>query len=445
MELTQEQFNKIKSSIDSARFDRLEAYYLGKHDLLNRKKDADLSNNKVVVNHAKYITDMNIGYLLGNPIQYQSNEDTKKSLESLTDVYNKQTIDRTDTAIAKSLSIYGLAYEYIYTTVNKECGIDVKSTVIDPRRAYIKYNETVEQQPLYGVFWTGNLSTENNKTKEIVIVCDESNINTYVYNGTSLELDTKRSAKHLFREVPLIKYVNNDNEQGDFEQVTSIIDAINVLQSDRINDKEQLVQSILLIKSGTIDDDGIQSVKKHRVMMLPEGAGAEYLTKMLDEGGAETLKKSLVEDLHKISMTPNMSDQNFIGNSSGVAIEYKLIAFEQNVKNKERFMTIGLDKRVELYSNVLNARSVMSKQLTANDVDIIFKRNLPQNIMEIAQIVSLLQNTVDTETLLSLLPFIKDVKGVMDAVNKQKEDSMKMFSFEQNTAFNKVNDDGKEQ
>jgi len=39
----------------------------------------------------------------------------------------------------------------------------------------------------------------------------------------------------------------------------------------------------------------------------------------------------------KISMVPNMSDENFVGNYSGVALRYKLLTFEQAIKNKERF------------------------------------------------------------------------------------------------------------
>ena len=56
------------------RFEMLERYYLGQHGILGREKDDRLSNNKVVVNHAKYITDTNVGYLLGNPVDYQTGE-----------------------------------------------------------------------------------------------------------------------------------------------------------------------------------------------------------------------------------------------------------------------------------------------------------------------------------------------------------------------------------
>ena len=64
------------------RYKRLNKYYIGKHDILERTKDSSNINNKVMVNHAKYITDTNVGYLLGNPVDYQvgTDKDTGKPL-----------------------------------------------------------------------------------------------------------------------------------------------------------------------------------------------------------------------------------------------------------------------------------------------------------------------------------------------------------------------------
>ena len=45
------------------RLDKLSDYYDGEQDILKRTKDNDaIPNNKVVINHAKYVTDMNVGF-----------------------------------------------------------------------------------------------------------------------------------------------------------------------------------------------------------------------------------------------------------------------------------------------------------------------------------------------------------------------------------------------
>lgn len=54
--------------------------------------------------------------------------------------------------------------------------------------------------------------------------------------------------QHYFGAVPVTEFWNNEEQQGDFEQQISLIDAYNVLMSDRVNDKEQLVDAILKIK-----------------------------------------------------------------------------------------------------------------------------------------------------------------------------------------------------
>ena len=94
------------------RYKRLWRYYIGDHDILKRYKEDKLSNNKVVVNHAKYITDTNVAYLLGNPVDYQVSEGY--DIQPLLDAYKKQTINDLDSEIAKDVSIFGLQYEYIY-------------------------------------------------------------------------------------------------------------------------------------------------------------------------------------------------------------------------------------------------------------------------------------------------------------------------------------------
>ena len=70
---------------------------------------------------------------------------------------------------------------------------------------------------------------------------------------------------------------------------------------------------------------------------------------VLQENDVDVLRKNLESDIHKISMVPNMSDENFVGNASGVAIKYKLLAFEQMTKNKERYMEKGLKERFKLF------------------------------------------------------------------------------------------------
>ena len=157
---------------------------------------------------------------------------------------------------------------------------------------------------------------------------------------------------------------------------------------------------------------------------LPTDGKAEYLTKTLQEGDVDILRQNIENDIHKISMVPNMSDNNFVGNSSGVAIRYKLLAFEQNIKNKERYMEKGLMERFKLYNNFLFTQSKM-ELVPVEEIDAVFKRNLPSNDFEISQMINNLADFVDAETLISQLSFIKDASEIVELKAKENESKPK--------------------
>jgi len=403
------------------RLKRLGDYYIGKHDILQRKKDEILINNKVMINHAKYITDTNVGYLLGNPVDYQvgKNEDGTPSydIEPILDAYKKQTINDLDTEIAKDVSIFGYQYEYLYANGEAE----PRSCEIDNDNAIIVYDDTVEHNKLFGLIYRPIYKGNILKYYDIIFVDKDKEIH---YKSSDKALTKQGKTKdHAFGDVPLICYKNNPELLGDFEPVISLIDAYNLLQSDRVNDKEQLVDAILCMYGFDFDEEQAEQLKTSRMLAnIPADGRAEYLVKTLQEGDVDILRQNLENDIHKISMVPNMSDENFANNSSGVAIRYKLLAFEQNIKNKERYMEKGLMERFKLYNNFLVKMSKM-QDVPIEEVDAVFKRNLPSNDFETSQMINNLADFVDKETLITQLSFVKDASEIVKL--KEQEDEAK--------------------
>lgn len=408
------------------RYEMLENYYLGKHNIFSRVKEDRLKNNKVMINHAKYITDTNIGYLLGNPVDYQASDGY--DIQAVLDAYKKQTINDLDSEIAKDVSIFGLQYEYVYANENAEprsCEVDNKNTIM-------VYDDTVEHNKLFGLIYRPIYKGETFKYWEIIYV-DKKEKRTYKSYSKSLQ-QVGVSEPHAFGDVPLIQYKNNPEFLGDFEPVISLIDAYNLLQSDRVNDKEQLVDAILCMYGMDFDDEQAEMLRKSRMLAnIPSDGRVEYLVKTLQEGDVDILRQNIENDIHKISMVPNMSDENFVGNSSGVAIKYKLLAFEQNIKNKERYMEKGLMERFKLYNNFLTTKSMMS-EVPIEEVDAVFTRNLPSNDYEISQMINNLADYIDAETLISQLSFVKDAKEIVEAKKKEDEENKPQndYAFQQN-------------
>lgn len=398
-----------------SRYDKLEKYYMGVHDITERQKNITNINNKVVVNHAKYITDVSVGYLLGNPVDYQTTEEY--DIKPILDAYKKQTINDLDTEIAKDVSIYGLQREYVYANEDAE----PKSCEIDNRNSVIVYDDTVEHNKLFGLIYRPIYEGNTFKHWEI-IYCDDKEIRKYISNDKTLSQDGE-TTPHMFGKVPIIEYKNNPDYLGDFEPVISLIDAYNVLQSDRVNDKEQLVDAILCMYGVDFSDEQSEQLKQSRMLAnIPIDAKIEYLTKSLNEADVDVLRAVVENDIHKISMVPNMSDDNFANNTSGVAIRYKLLSFEQHTKNKERYMEKGLMERFELYNNFLTNISKMN-EVPTEEVDAVFTRNLPNNDFETSQMINNLSDLCDAETLLSQLSFIKDPSEVIELKKKEIEET----------------------
>jgi SPP1 family phage portal protein len=190
-----------------------------------------------------------------------------------------------------------------------------------------------------------------------------------------------------------------------------------MLCSDRVNDKEALVDALLVIYGFGLTDEQIRQSREQRVISAPkktEGAEVTYVTKELNEEQLEVLKKAIVDDIHKISMTPNMTDENFVGNSSGVAINFKLFPFRINIQDKEAPFELGLMERIRIYNNYLVKTKQSTTTLPIHNIDAVFKRSLPQNDYETSQMIVNLMGKVSDETLISQLSYIQDASAELE-------------------------------
>lgn len=191
-----------------------------------------------------------------------------------------------------------------------------------------------------------------------------------------------------------------------------------------------------------IEEDGEQKddaeaamkhLKKRKLLEMPDGTKAEYLTRTFDEAGVEILKKAVEQDIHKFSHIPCMTDESFGGNVSGVAMEFKLLGMENITKIKTRYYRKGLRKRIRIFCRFL---SMKEKIVDPEGITMTFTRALPKNLLEISQMVSNLKGIVSQKTLLAQIPFVEDVDEEMAAVKKESEESLKqqqeMFGMQGN-------------
>ncbi len=417
-------------------------YYDGKHDIIRRRKtDPHAPNNKTICNHAKDIADTATGYFMSSALTFRCSDESM-DIDALTDAFDRANIDEVDHDNALDISRIGCAFEYVYA---KEGTNELTSKNLSPLSTFIVYDDSIEENELFAVYYDKVKDDSNNKYSYVAYVLTESDVIRYVLFGDERDkIEPKKP--HFMDEIPIIMYQNNKDCIGDYEQQISLIDAYNTLMSDRVNDKEQFLNSLLVLYGArladdTVDEEGISEVSKalkvlkdNGFLELPEGARAEYIARTLDEGSVEVLRKAIKEDIYTFSHVPNMSDEKFAGNTSGVAMGYKLLALEGITSTKERYYTKGLKKRIRLYCNYLNLLNI-----SANPSAIIptFKRNLPKNILELSQIISNLKGFVSRNTLIQQLPFVEDPEGELKIVDEENQKSIenqqKMFGSFDNT------------
>lgn len=404
------------------RFKKLKKYYLGEHDILSKQRAKNKPNYKPVCNHAKDIADTSTGYFMGNTISYSNSEDT--DIDELLIAFDNAEVDESDHDNALDMAIYGVAYEYVYARENENI-LDIKSLEVE--NTFIVYDDSIEQQPLFGVYYFKRKENKADTETYQAVIMTKQFVYSIVLEGKEKGVISDKPTPHNMGDIPIIEYKNNKYSIGDFEQQIGLIDSYNSLTANRINDKEQFIDSILVLYGARLGDDEEESIKaleslaEHKLLELHPEARAEYLSKTLNENEVETLRNAVKQDIYTFSHIPNLTDENFAGNSSGVAMEFKLLGLEMITKIKQRYYVKGLKKRIKLFANYLGLTQIA---IDANSIIPNFSRSLPKNLLEISQIVSNLDGKVSQETLLSQIPFVEDPMSEIEKVNEEKQENI---------------------
>ena len=394
---------------NTARLQRLHAYYEGRHDVTRRERRKGLPNSRIPHGYPAYISDMAAGYLIGTPIRYEYAD--AQALEPLVTALKESDTQSLDAELATQQSVFGRAVELIYADENAR----PRCVALDPREAFVVYSDDESAQPLFGVYLRPEYDVRGSRVGLRVTVYTDQVIARYRCMQAGSIRDPLDVSPHYFGALPMTEYWNNAHETGDFERVLPLIDAYDLLQSDRVNDKQQFADALLVL-TGVMGiaapEDGDERspgdrLRQDKTLSLPDStARVEWLTKETQESDADVLRRALQSDIHKFSMVPDLTDEHFAGNLSGVAMRYKLLGLEQLTGVKERFFREGLRNRVKLISRYLSLLG--ASEINAHQVRFIFTRSLPVNDVEQAQIVQSLHGIVPDESLLPQLSFLRD-------------------------------------
>ena len=389
---------------DEAHYERLQAYYEGETDIIYRTMPRTTQpNNKLVNSFSSYIVDVSLGYFMGKPVSYTSLEEDM--MEKFQDVFDNNDEADENVELAKAMGIKGRVYEMLYVDEESQ----PRFGVVDPENAIIVYNNSINPEPIFAIryYLIGNPEDEK-EVKELYIEVYTTN-KIYYYKGKDEDkpvLTLLREMDHPFSGVPIIEFANNDERQGDFEKVLALIDGYDLSQSNSANTFEYNDDAILkIINMGDTKGEDLDDMRAQRAIKVEAGGDIAWVTKTENDTAIENYKNRLQDDIHRFSMTPDLTDEAFAGNLSGIALEFKLWGLEQKVAQKERKFKRALQRRIELLCNFFKIKGF---DYDWRDISPIFTRNIPANITDLVDMVVKLKGIVSDTTLLSQLPFIED-------------------------------------
>ena len=394
-------------------------YYDGMHSILNKSyADASKPCSRTVINYCKNIVDSYCGYL-ATPgyITYNSNDD----IEDIMNILRYNDYQAEDADLLLDALVYGTAAELMYIDSMGQ----TRFRLINPTQCFAVYDDSLTSDLIYFVRMYKANEWDNSNLYNVDVYSD-FNVKHYTMSGFNGSLSFVGEEYHYFSQCPA-NILTLPDEKSIFDCIVGLQDAANELVSAEIDDYSAFCDAYLKLVGVDADADDIAAMKANRVLVLPENASADWLTKNASDAQVENILKRIHDSIYRIAQCPDFSSESFVGGvSSGIAIRYRLTGMETRAGKIEAAMKKALQRRVEIIAGIATLK--LGEEVF-RDIQIDFKRNIPSDNTEIVNLVNSLHGLVSDKTLLSLLPFVDDVEAEMEALAAQKEENMALYNF----------------
>lgn len=368
-------------------------YYKGKQPILQRHKDVRPEiNNKVVENRAYEIVSFKVGYLMGQPIQYVKRS-TGQDDESIAELNEEMYLEN------KAVKDKELVW---WSTI---CGTSYRMALPNP-------NDNEDEAPFniytlnpfntFVVYWTG-LGNKPVMSCNIIKKKD-GNTEYYCYTDTMFYLLVNgilvRSEPHLIGYNPITEYPANFARLGAFEIVMELLDAINVVSSNRLDGIEQFVQALLVFVGAEIDDEKFGKLREQGGIMIPDGTDIKYLIQELNQTQTQTLVDYMYQTVLTICGIPNRNGgQSTSDTGKATEIRDGWEAAENRAKDSEGLFIMSEKEFLKVIKRISSVYGRNDFKLST--IDVRFTRRNYENIQEKSQVLTTMLNNDKIHPLLA--------------------------------------------
>lgn len=271
-------------------------------------------NNPIVENHAWEIVRFKNGQTNGEPIQCVSTRKDDKineAIDRFNDYCRASGKHSKDISSGEWTSATGTGFKAAQRT-KKGSEIPFRIAVPTPINTFIIYSRATSEALLA----VQELKDENGEWYKL---CYSDTHEFKIKNGSLMELDNEghKSKLHVFGGIPIVEYPNNQDRVSDIELVIDILDAINNMQSNRMDAIEQFVQSWVKFVNCEIDKKTFEEMKMQGALVVKSNnkenkADVDIMTQELNQSEAQVAKDDLWNNALTISAIPNKQ-----GNTGG--------------------------------------------------------------------------------------------------------------------------------
>ena len=355
-------------------------YYCGKTPILNKTKEIRESiNHKICVNRANEIVSFKLGYGFGEPIQYIRrglNEGLTDDINRLNEYMFQENKQAEDSSLAEWLYVSGVGLRMVMP--GPDADEPFKIYTLDPRYSFVVRHNGLGEPVVMGVKY---IQKEN---KDIVY-----SVYTPHRYFEIIESTIVKNEPHVLESVPIFEYPANAARLGAFEIVLPLLDAINELESNRMDDVVQFVNSFLALLGGTIDEETAKKLDEYKMLCLPEGVDAKYLSAALQQSDIQVQADNLYEYVLTICGIPNRNGGSSTSDTGSAVImrdgwesaEAQMKSVENEWKRSEKLF-------LKLALRIL--KDMVDTDLSIRDVEIKFSRRNYDNLQTKSQVLTTL-------------------------------------------------------
>ena len=373
---------------NKADMEYLYAYYKGRQPILNRQKEVrpEIQNN-VVENRANEIVSFKVGYLMGEPIQYVSRSDDKTVADKIT-ALNGYCLSEDKAAKDKELAdwfhICGTAYrmvlpDSVFEKESDEAPFEIYT--LDPRFAFVVYANSIGEPPVMGVKYI-------QRSDGAVIYSIYTKDRYFEVENQSMIV--REEAQSL--GIPIIEYPANNARLGAFEIVLPLLDAINTVDSNRLDGVEQFVQALMLFHNVDISGDDFSKLRDEGAIKFKDidpqyKAEIKYLTSELNQSQTQTLVDHLYNTVLTICGMPNRNGGSSTSDTgSAVIMRDGWSAAEARAKDSELMFKLSEKEFLKLVLRICSDLSDL--ELKLSNVEVRFTRRNYENIAQKATVLT---------------------------------------------------------